>query len=89
MHPPVRFLSAPPPAPIRFAALALALASLLAAGCGSSTSARRTLTQRDRDSTLGASAIPGASAVKRALKESDRAANAAHDLDQQVESQGP
>jgi hypothetical protein len=89
MHAPIRSTAAGSAADLRRAALAVALAALFAAGCSGSPSTRRQLTERERDSTLGRSALPGASAVTRALKESDRATNAAHQLDQQVESQGP
>jgi len=66
-----------------------ALAALLVAGCsGHGASSRRELTQRQRDSVLGASAIPGAFTVKRALSESDRASRQAASFDVQVDSLG-
>jgi hypothetical protein len=71
------------------AALVVALAALAIAGCARQGSTGRQLTQRQRDSTLGASALPGAFVVKRALKESDRAAGAAAEMNAQVDSQGP
>ena len=50
----------------------------LVAACGlcscAQKSTQRTLTERERDSTLGKSAIPGGAAVTRALEESDSAA---------------
>jgi hypothetical protein len=50
----------------------LALTALFAAACGGGgTSQQRTLTERERDSTLGKSAIPGGAAVTRALATSD------------------
>lgn len=52
--------------------LALVAATGLAACARKETS--RTLTERERDSTLGQSAIPGGAAVTRALEESDSAA---------------
>jgi hypothetical protein len=65
----------------------LALGILLVAGCsGQGASSRRELTQRQRDSVLGASAIPGAFTVKRALSESDRATRQAASFDAQVDS---
>ncbi len=52
--------------------LACAASALLAAGCGGGgESAHRELTERERDSTLGKSAIPGGAAVTRALDTSD------------------
>jgi len=52
--------------------LALAASVVLAAGCGGGgTTAQRTLTERERDSTLGASAVPGGAAVTRTLATSD------------------
>jgi len=74
----------PPPLGRRLA-IGLTLVALLAAGCGGS-STHRELTQRERDSTLGRSVIPGAGTVTRALQESDRAGSAAHSLDAQVDS---
>lgn len=60
------------------------------AGCGAQgVASQRELTQRQRDSTLGQSAIPGASTVTRALKESDRAGDVARAMDAQVDSQAP
>ena len=76
--------------PRRFAGPVTLALLLLAAGCSQSVSTKRELTQRERDSTLGKSVLPGASVVTRALKESDRASAAAQQLDQQVtESEGP
>jgi hypothetical protein len=44
-------------------------------GCGTGESdSRRELTQREKDSILGASQIPGAKAVKRSLTSADSAA---------------
>lgn len=77
--------------PIRLAAAtaAFAAAVLLLSSCAPApATARRELTQRERDSTLGKSVLPGAGVVTRALQESDRAAAAAQQLDQQVESEG-
>jgi len=57
---------------IGYAAIALAIA---VAGCAKDESdARRNLTQREKDSILGASQIPGARAVKKALTSADSAA---------------
>ena len=57
-----------------YAALVLALAATaaLVAACGGKTATtQRTLTERERDSTLGASGIPGGAAVTRSLATSD------------------
>lgn len=55
-----------------------ALAGVLLAACGGddggTASRRDTMTQRQRDSTIGASALPGAHGVTRALGVSDSAA---------------
>lgn len=65
--------------------LLLTVLAALAAGCGQKTTAHRELTERQRDSTLGRSVLPGASAVTRALQVSDQASNAAAKMDSQVE----
>ena len=65
---------------------AIALFAVALAGCGQGTSSHRELSQRERDSTLGKSVIPGAAAVTRTLAESDKAARAAGQLDAQVDS---
>ncbi len=60
--------------------LALAVLALLwAAGCAprSERPARAPLTERQRDSVLARSALPGAPVVGRALEVSDRAAERA------------
>lgn len=50
------------------------LAIAFAAGCGTADApGRDTLTQRQRDSLVGASKLPGASGVTRALGASDSA----------------
>lgn len=66
--------------------LALAALAAFAAGCSQSATSHRELTERQRDSTLGRTNIPGASAVTRALAESDRAAKAAQQMNASVES---
>lgn len=60
--------------------------ALAAAACGPTASPQRELTQRERDSTLGKSVIPGAAAVTRTLAESDRASGAAGRMDAMVDS---
>lgn len=47
---------------------------LLAAACTSDNSPARPATQRERDSVLGASKLPGAQGVRGALKAADSAA---------------
>lgn len=60
--------------------LTLAMAAVLLAACGgdagpdTAQQQRDTMTQRQRDSTLGASSLPGARGVSRALEVSDSAA---------------
>ena len=55
--------------------LTLAALGLGLIGCGTGESdSRRDLTQREKDSILGASQIPGAKAVKRSLTSADSAA---------------
>jgi hypothetical protein len=81
--------------PVRFArglgypikALLAVLGSFALAGCGAQVdSTGYAMTQRQRDSTLGQSVIPGAATVTRALQESDRAGDLARTLDSQVDS---
>jgi hypothetical protein len=61
-----------------FAVLVL---SIGLAACGKEPDARRDLTQREKDSILGASQIPGAKAVKRSLTSADSAAARQRRLD--------
>jgi hypothetical protein len=66
-------------------ALLAAFAVLLAfAGCSKSETAHRELTERQRDSILGKSILPGASVVTRALSVSDQAAARAASMDAQT-----
>ena len=52
----------------------LAAGVLMVSGCsGSHDGARRSPTERERDSAIGASRIPGAQGVSRALRASDSA----------------
>jgi len=64
-------------------------ALLLAAvsGCAREATSRRELTQRQRDSTLGRSVIPGAGTVTRALNVSDEASRAAAARNAEIEEQ--
>lgn len=66
-----------------FVRLLLATAALAAAGCSArpSPEARAPRTERQRDSLISRSALPGAGVVGRALDESDRAARQAADID--------
>jgi len=67
-------------------ALALIAASALAS-CAQKSEPRRELTERERDSTLGKSVIPGAAAVTRTLEASDSAAARAGRMDGTVSGQ--
>ncbi len=70
----------------RMLALA-AIALALAAGCTSRKSeVTKDLTERQRDSILARSGLPGAGAVGSALKASDREASRASSRDAQVDS---
>ncbi|HEX6133348.1 MAG TPA: hypothetical protein VFZ24_05280 [Longimicrobiales bacterium] len=61
--------------------LVLVVAACSGDGAQADTAARDTLTRRQRDSIIGASRLPGARGVQRALEASDSAAarNAAID----------
>lgn len=54
------------------------------AGCSRTETAHRELTQRQRDSILGKSILPGASVVTRALSVSDQASARSASLDAQA-----
>ena len=54
--------------------VALLVIGVLSCGKTGSTARRDSLTQRERDSILGASQLPGAQGVRGALKASDSAA---------------
>ena len=71
----------------RAALVLAAFAALTAfAGCSKTETAQRELTERQRDSILGKSVLPGASVVTRALSVSDRASARAASLDAQSAS---
>jgi hypothetical protein len=56
---------------------AFVVAALLAAACGrrpANATAQDTLTRRQKDSAIGASAIPGAQGVRKAMDAADSAA---------------
>ena len=75
-------------APAAFA-VALAVVAFSAVACGGGgASTHRELTERERDSTLGKSAIPGAAAVTRTLAESDSMAARAARQDAAVPASG-
>ena len=57
--------------------LVLALVAACALGACAQKTQTRTLSERERDSTLGKSVIPGGAAVTRALEVSDSATAAA------------
>jgi len=68
--------------------LMLLLAGLVASAAScAKTETRRQLTERERDSTLGKSAIPGGAAVTRALEVSDSAAVRAQAMDRSTSGQ--
>jgi len=66
--------------------LLLAVLVASSAACAK-TETRRQLTERERDSTLGKSAIPGGAAVTRALEVSDSAAVRAQEMDRSTSGQ--
>ena len=75
---------------VRQPMIALLLAAACATGlsaCAKQESTTRTLTERERDSTLGKSVIPGGAAVTRALEESDSAAARARRLNEAASGQ--
>ena len=59
------------------------LLALAATGCANQldSGTTRTLTERQRDSVIAHSVLPGAGVVGRAMQESDRAANLGANLD--------
>jgi hypothetical protein len=59
---------------MRVSTLCLAATFVLGCGGGSSGVAKDSLTQRQRDSVIGASQLPGAQGVRGALRVSDSAA---------------
>ena len=77
------FVSRPAAAVLVLAGFAVLLAF---AGCAKSEVAHRELTERQRDSILGKSVLPGASVVTRALSASDQAASRASSMDAQAAS---
>ena len=77
--------------PIRLtggAAVFVAAVLLLVSCAPAKPAAHRELTQRQRDSTLGKSVLPGAFTVTKALEASDRASTRSADLDRQASSDG-
>ena len=59
---------------LRGLGLVIAAVAVGSTACGKGeTETKRDLTQREKDSILGASTIPGAKAVKRAMKSADSA----------------
>ena len=58
----------------RLLGLLAAAAGVLFAGCSAETGEQRTLTKRERDSTIAASPLPGAGTVGKAMEISDSAA---------------
>lgn len=69
-------------------ALVLALASALAlASCARKAPPQRELTERERDSTLGKSILPGAGVVTRAMEVSDSSAARAERMNGAISGQ--
>ena len=64
--------------------LVLALVAACALGACAQKTQTRTLSERERDSTLGKSAVPGGAAVTRALEVSDSATAAAQRTNESV-----
>jgi hypothetical protein len=62
------------------------LVALALGGCAKSQDSTRTLTERQRDSVLSRSSLPGASTVGRAQGASDGAARRAASMNAQVDS---
>jgi hypothetical protein len=71
-----------------YKALGLAVLLLVCAGCAqrSAPSARAPLTERQRDSLIAHSRLPGASVVGRSMAVSDRSARQAAATDAAVDS---
>jgi hypothetical protein len=61
--------------------LAFGLAALALASCKSSVTVGTGHTERERDSIIGQSSVPGAGAVQKALQVSDSAASRGSRLD--------
>jgi len=72
--------------PYRVVLYAIIALDLVVSGCSHQQASTKELTERQRDSLIGASNLVGAPVVARALKESDRAAASASDLNSQVDS---
>jgi len=58
---------------LRRLGLVVAAVAVAVTACSNETETKRDLTQREKDSILGASTIPGAKAVKRAMTSADSA----------------
>ncbi len=68
-------------ATIRSVVRAAVVLALAVVGCAAPKSTRAPLTERQRDSVISRSSLPGASTVGRALQESDAASQRAANLD--------
>jgi hypothetical protein len=66
---------------VRIAAAALLLLGILSCAPSSGRSSRPPLSERERDSLLARSPLPGATVVGRAIEVSDRAADRAAGMD--------
>ncbi|HTO91656.1 MAG TPA: hypothetical protein VMJ70_11055 [Candidatus Sulfotelmatobacter sp.] len=68
------------------ALVALAMFAMVVLGCARHDTMTRELSERERDSLIGASKLVGAPVVARALQESDRAAASASQMNAEVDS---
>jgi hypothetical protein len=66
--------------------VAVAMFALVVAGCAKHETMTRELSERERDSLIGASKLVGAPVVARAMQETDRAAASAGQLNAAVDS---
>jgi len=65
----------------RMPLLAIVACAIAVSGCSQRTTNRAPLTERQRDSVIAGSSLPGATTVGRALQESDAASQRAANLD--------
>jgi hypothetical protein len=67
--------------------IGIAILAMLTGACSAQDhGTKRTLTERQRDSVLSRSELPGAGVVGRAMKESDAAAQRSQDVNAAVDS---
>ena len=72
--------------PYRVVIAVVVALDLVISGCSHHESSTKQLTERQRDSLIGASKLVGAPVVARALQESDHAAASVSNLNAQVDS---